>query len=222
MNTCGTTCSDSFSHNTEWVTYEAMSFMKDALSTNTSFFAYVNPSPPHGSDSRYSLRDVDSDSYGPYYCTASPNGTLTDSWTQTCGTSMGTAADFSDVCQTCNFKSRTEIWQDAADTSGINKKSTVAGVSWVDQSIGAIYDFLSENGVLDDTIIIVLSDNGYAKSTLYEWGVRTMMHVRFPNGNISPSTVVDEPVTNLDIVPSILDFIGAQGMFCTRFLLEHH
>ena len=151
------------------------------------------------------------DCYASNTGTASPSGTLTDSWTQTCGTSMGTAADFSNICQTCNFKSRTEIWQDAADTSGINKKSTVAGVSWVDQSIGAIYDFLSENGVLDDTIIIVLSDNGYAKSTLYEWGVRTMMHVRFPNGNISPSTVVDEPVTNLDIVPSILDFIGAQG-----------
>ena len=41
MNTCGTTCTDSFSHNTEWVTYEAMSFMKDALTSNTSFFAYV-------------------------------------------------------------------------------------------------------------------------------------------------------------------------------------
>ena len=179
---------------------------------------YINPTPPHGADTTYSLREFASDAYGPYFCTASPAGTLTDSWTQTCDGDMETAADFSDICETCSFKYRKEIWQDGADVAyGSSNRSTVAGVSWVDQSMGAIYDFLSENGVLDDTIIIVLTDNGYAKSTLYEWGIRTMMHVRYPNGNISSSTVVDEPVTNLDIVPSVLDFIDAQG-WCLFFL----
>ena len=43
LNNCGTTCSDSFSHNMEWLTFEAITFMADALDASQPFFAYVNP-----------------------------------------------------------------------------------------------------------------------------------------------------------------------------------
>eukprot|EP00939_MAST-03C_sp_MAST-3C-sp1_P004494 g4494.t1 len=185
LNTCGDTCAN-FSHNTEWVTYETMSFMKNAIDSNSSFFAYVNPTPPHGGDTTYSLRALAADDYGPYYCEDSAAGLLDAPWTTECRSDHDFGPDFSDVCATCVFASRDNIWAVGRDAAtGSSNRSTVAGVAWVDQSMGSLYAFLEENGVLDDTIIIILSDNGYAKATLYEWGVRTLMHVRYPNGGIS-------------------------------------
>eukprot|EP00940_MAST-03C_sp_MAST-3C-sp2_P003621 g3621.t1 len=36
-------CVNNFSHNTEWITYESIKFMRDAIDSQRAFFAYVNP-----------------------------------------------------------------------------------------------------------------------------------------------------------------------------------
>ena len=117
-----------------------------------------------------------------------------------------------------NFKSRTEIWQDAADTSGINKKSTVAGVSWVDQSIGAIYDFLRKwcVGRYDHHCVV---RQRLCKKHIVRMGANDDA-CTLSERNISPSTVVDEPVTNLDIVPDSRFYWCSR--YVIRFLSKHH
>ena len=99
LNTCGTTCTDSFSHNVEWLVAEALTVMKSAIDASTPFFLYFNPTPPHGSDAKNSLQDTSSSTgLGPYYCTATPEGSMGGAWTSTCSGSLTTAADFSEWC----------------------------------------------------------------------------------------------------------------------------
>jgi len=218
LNDCGDTCTDAstpFGHNLEWVTYESLKFMNESLASSTPFFAYVNPTVPHGSDAKDSLTTWGD--AGPYQCAASPQGTLTDAWTETCKSNNYAEADFSGLCKYCNMAQRNDIWSaSSGHCTGAADRSMCSGVGWVDASVGSIYDFLHEKGALDDTMIVLLTDNGEAKGTVYEWGVRTIMHVRYPNGGIAAGTVIDELVNNIDLVPTILDFAGISGTYDTN------
>lgn len=214
LNNCGTTCSDSFSHNMEWLTFEAITFMADALDASQPFFAYVNPTVPHGSDAANSLTTWND---GPYFCAATPAGTITDDWAQACDGSMTATADFSSLCSTCTMATRNTIWSSSSGScSGTSDRSLCSGINWVDESLGAMYDFLDERAALDATMIMVFSDNGHAKATVYEWGVRTLLHVRYPDGGIAAGTTVNELVSTIDIVPTIFDFIGLSGTYDTN------
>ena len=141
LNTCGATCSATFSHNTEWVTHEALQFMAGAIGAATPFFAYVNPTVPHGADAKNSLQDTSaSTGLGPYDCTASPAGTLGDAWAAPCAASLATAADFSALCSTCQMATRDALWASSAGAcSGASDRSTCSGVAWVDASLGSLY-----------------------------------------------------------------------------------
>ena len=91
-----------------------------------------------------------------------------------------------------------------AGTNSDDGRGYTAGIYWVDQSVGVLYDYLTEQKALDNTIVIILSDNGEAKGTTYEYGVRTLLHVRWPDGGISSGTRITELVSNIDIVPTLL------------------
>ena len=67
--------------------------------------------------------------------------------------------------------SRSSIWAAANGYTG-KDRSMVASTAWIDASVGVIYNFLEDRGVLDNTLFIVTSDNGYAKGTAFEEGVR--------------------------------------------------
>jgi arylsulfatase A-like enzyme len=88
-------------------------------------------------------------------------------------------------------------------------------VAHLDSSIGQVLDALDRNAQGDNTLVIVLSDNGGAnthvennypfhgkKGGFLEGGVRTPMLMRWP-GHIRPDTVSDELVSVLDIFPTI-------------------
>jgi len=65
----------------------------------------------------------------------------------------------------------------------------------------------------DDTVVIYTSDNGYSwgehvltgKRWAYDDNIRVPFIVRWPDGIASPGTVIDEPVLNADIAPTLLD-----------------
>jgi N-acetylglucosamine-6-sulfatase len=86
----------------------------------------------------------------------------------------------------------------------------------VDESMGQIYDTLKDLGVLDDTLIIFTSDNGFVlgehgrvdKRVMYEPSIRIPLVVRYPK-LAKPGTVIDHTVLSLDLAPSILDICGA-------------
>ncbi len=78
-----------------------------------------------------------------------------------------------------------------------------------DQLIGDVVAELKAQGVFENTLIVVTSDNGRpfarSKTTLYEGGMRTPLVFHWPGGNL-PSGVVSESLISLiDIAPTLLD-----------------
>ena len=100
-------------------------------------------------------------------------------------------------------------------------RSYWATIKSVDDSVGRLLQALEEGGILDDTIIIFVSDNGLLegehgmvdKRTMHEPSIRVPMVVRYP-GLTPPNQpkVVDKMVLHVDMAPSILDLCGAPAM----------
>ncbi len=87
----------------------------------------------------------------------------------------------------------------------------------VDHSIGRVLDYLKENGLDEETMVIYMGDNGFAfgehglidKRQAYEESMRVPLLARCP-GLIKPDTKVTQMVLNLDIAPTILETAGVQ------------
>src|SRR5206468_4179653 len=86
----------------------------------------------------------------------------------------------------------------------------------VDEGVGAILDLLDRKGVLDDTFIVFLSDNGYffgehglgpERRFAYEEGIRSPFVVRFPK-QVDAGTRHRELVICQDIAPTVLSLAG--------------
>jgi N-acetylglucosamine-6-sulfatase len=90
---------------------------------------------------------------------------------------------------------------------------TLAGV---DECVGKLLDKLGEKGILDETLIIVTSDNGYFlgehnlvdKRTAYEESMRIPLLVRYPNWFKVSAVFPKLMALNLDIAPTLLDAAG--------------
>ncbi|MHC4258594.1 MAG: sulfatase-like hydrolase/transferase, partial [Planctomycetota bacterium] len=88
-------------------------------------------------------------------------------------------------------------------------------LSSVDDGIGRIFEVLEETGKLENTIIVFASDNGYFlgehrrhdKRVPYEESMRIAFIMMYPKA-IKPHSTVDEPVMNLDLAPTLLDYAG--------------
>lgn len=82
-------------------------------------------------------------------------------------------------------------------------------ISRMDQGVGLILGHLKKAGLYDDTLVIFLSDNGppflNSKTTLYDAGVSLPLVVRQPG---SPPAVSPNMISYVDILPTILDYIG--------------
>lgn len=101
------------------------------------------------------------------------------------------------------------------------RKLHAAMVSVMDQEIGKVLDALEARQMLDNTLIVVSSDNGGEihhgggsnlplradKNTLYEGGVRVPTLVYFRGR--TPATVVDEPLHVVDWYTTLLNLAGA-------------
>jgi len=87
----------------------------------------------------------------------------------------------------------------------------------VDESIGRILKALRDRGDLDSTLIVFMGDNGFQfgehglidKRTAYEESMRVPMLARCPD-LFKGGTVVNEVVSGLDIMPTVLDTAGAK------------
>jgi N-sulfoglucosamine sulfohydrolase len=103
-------------------------------------------------------------------------------------------------------------------------------IEWFDHHLQLMLDYLEDIGELENTIIIVTSDNGMpfprAKANSYEYGVHVPFAVRYPK-NFPGGRIVDDPVGFADLAPTILDVTNtsAEGMLpitgrSLRHLLE--
>ena len=84
-----------------------------------------------------------------------------------------------------------------------------------DRDLGLILAALERAGELDNTIVIVTSDNGLpfprAKATVYDGGVRVPLAIRWP-GVAKPGTTVDALVSLTDIAPTLLEGAGVAAV----------
>ncbi len=87
----------------------------------------------------------------------------------------------------------------------------------VDESIGAVLDYLEEAGLDDNTLVIYMGDNGFAwgehglidKRQFYEESVRVPMLARCP-GLFEGGVTINNMVQNVDIAPTIMDYLGLE------------
>ncbi|WP_273275762.1 sulfatase-like hydrolase/transferase [Maribacter polysiphoniae] len=91
-------------------------------------------------------------------------------------------------------------------------------VEVMDEGIGKIMDTLKEIGEYENTVVIFLSDNGAnkygsngvlrgLKNEVYEGGSRVPAIISYP-GHIKGGTINTETVLTMDLLPTVLDFIG--------------
>jgi len=104
-----------------------------------------------------------------------------------------------------------------------HRKRVYAGMMHsLDRSVGRIMDKLEAEGIADNTIVVLSSDNGAAdyigvdgvnapyrgwKNTFFEGGLKIPMSVTWP-GKIAPGTKIDAPVTHLDLMPTLVSAGG--------------
>ncbi|MFW6275686.1 MAG: sulfatase [bacterium] len=90
-------------------------------------------------------------------------------------------------------------------------------IEWFDNHLGRMIEYLDQTGELENTIIIVTSDNGMpflnAKATCYNFGIHVPLAVRYPK-KIPGNRIIDDLVGFIDLAPTILDFThtGIEGM----------
>lgn len=101
-------------------------------------------------------------------------------------------------------------------------KPFVNAISSMDFEIGRIFEYLTQENILDNTIIWFMSDNGPTpartdavgpfrgrKNTIYEGGVRVPSFFYYPKINTEGRTI-EEPVSTLDILPTILEMVNQE------------
>ncbi len=88
-------------------------------------------------------------------------------------------------------------------------------VAAVDEGVGRLLEFLKENGLDENTIVIYTSDQGFYlgehgwfdKRFMYEESLRTPLLIRYP-AEIKAGQASKALVQNLDFAPTILDYAG--------------
>lgn len=86
-------------------------------------------------------------------------------------------------------------------------------ISRFDDYIGKVTDSLRADGVLDNTFILIMADNGRpfprCKTTVLDSGVRTPFIVRWP-GQVKAGTVGKNLVSSVDLAPTFCEAAGAR------------
>lgn len=103
----------------------------------------------------------------------------------------------------------------------VQEHAVYAGmIEAMDQAVGKVLDGLERMGLSENTVVILMSDNGglstsegfptsnlplrAGKGWLYEGGIREPMIVRWP-GNVRSGSRCDEPVISTDFYPTMLE-----------------
>ncbi len=90
-------------------------------------------------------------------------------------------------------------------------------VASIDDNVGRLLDYLDEEGLTDNTLVIYTSDQGfflgdhgwYDKRFMYEESLRMPFIIRYPQ-EISAGTVNENMILNVDFAPLFLDMAGVE------------
>ncbi len=104
------------------------------------------------------------------------------------------------------------------------KRVYLSMIRSLDRSVGKVLKAVKEQGLEENTILIFTSDNGAPnyiglsdvnrpyrgwKLTFFQGGIRVPYLAKWP-GKIKPGTKYDQPITNIDILPTLADAAGAK------------
>lgn len=85
-------------------------------------------------------------------------------------------------------------------------------IEYFDKHLQNILKLLEESGELENTIVIVTSDNGMpfprVKGQVYEYSNHSPLAIMWPNGIKNPGRVVDDMVSFIDFAPTYLELAG--------------
>jgi uncharacterized sulfatase len=93
-----------------------------------------------------------------------------------------------------------------------------AMVEWFDETVGQLLDYLDEQHLAQETVVVYLADNGWiqqtegphyaprSKQSPYEGGIRTPIMVRWP-GKVAPRES-SALATSIDLAPTLLAATG--------------
>ncbi len=87
----------------------------------------------------------------------------------------------------------------------------------LDDNVGRLMDYLQENNMLENTLVVYTSDQGFYmgehgwfdKRFMYEESMRTPLVMRLPDGYARRGNI-DEMVQNIDYAPTFLEMAGAK------------
>ena len=90
-------------------------------------------------------------------------------------------------------------------------------VKSLDENVGRVLDYLKEKGMLDNTLVVYTSDQGFYmgehgwfdKRFMYEESMRTPLVMRLPKG-FDRRGDITEMVQNIDYAPTFLELAGAE------------
>jgi arylsulfatase A-like enzyme len=96
-------------------------------------------------------------------------------------------------------------------------KNYLRCIDSVDENVGRVLDYLDENGLADNTIVIYSSDQGfylgehgwYDKRWMFEESLKMPFLVRWP-GHVEPGTRSEKLIQNIDYAPTFLEVAGAE------------
>jgi len=92
-------------------------------------------------------------------------------------------------------------------------------VEYVDREIGRLFDFLDGRHLLDNTLVVFITDHGEGLgqhnhfghiSQLYDTLLRVGLIMAFP-GRLPEGMMVDEPVGLVDVLPTVLELMDLES-----------
>ena len=94
-------------------------------------------------------------------------------------------------------------------------KDYLRTIQSVDDGVGDVLDYLDQEGLTENTIVVYTSDQGFYlgehgwfdKRFMYEESLRTPLLMRYPK-EISAGSKVNALIQNLDFAPTFLDYAG--------------
>jgi arylsulfatase A-like enzyme len=187
-------------HRDGWITKQAINYVKNRKDDRPLFFylSYMKPhaghNVPKGYEEMYNLDSIK-------YAQQPP-------WEK----------DYSPHSEGVNRRDMyVDFWKNASEEEWkLMTMRYYANVTWIDDMMGRTLQALKEQGILDNAIIVYVSDHGemlgehyyrFNKYNLYDPSVRVPMII---SGNALPESVQrnkvdDRPAENVDILPTLLE-----------------
>lgn len=167
-------------HNVEWTTAAALSFLEDHQNDDEPFCLYYGMHTIHGPKHGENLLELD-----PLISAAGPLEEIPDS----------------------DMPSRASVLE-RLRKRGIDPYHRNVGALWMDDAVGAIVRRLEKLGLREKTLVVFKADHGkFNKATVYDAGARIPLIWNLP-ARIESASRNHQIVQNVDFLPTLLDFLG--------------